>query len=72
MSTHSPEILQDGGIGLNEVFVLTPTTDGTTVEAAKAFPEVRTLVEAGDDLADAIFPFTKPQGAEKLQKIFDS
>jgi len=66
LSTHSPELIEDEGIGLNEVLLLSPGEKGTSVLPAGAFEEVSALLEGGLTLGDAILPRTTPQGVEQL------
>lgn len=54
VSSHSTELLQDDGIGLDEVLLLTPGPEGTVVRAAESFPEIKTLLEGGSTLSEAI------------------
>jgi len=66
ISTHSKEMLRDEGIGLDEVLVLEPSAEGTTVAPAGAYEEVPLLVEKGVSLADAAMPRTSPARVEQL------
>lgn len=66
ISTHSGDLLKDEGIGLDEVLVLSPGPEGTTVRTAGEFQEVRALLEGGANLADALIPKTRPADAEQL------
>jgi predicted ATPase len=66
LSTHSPELLRDDGIGLDEVLLLAPGSEGTTVSLAAAHQDVRDLLEGGLSLADAVLPKTKPPQATQL------
>lgn len=66
VSTYSDDMLQDEGIGLNEVLVLRPSQEGTTVREAGTFAEVKALLDGGSTLADAVFPRTRPPRAEQL------
>lgn len=66
VSTHAREMLQDEGIGLDEVLVLIPSAEGTTVAPAGTFDEVPLLVEKGVSLADAVMPRTAPARVEHL------
>lgn len=66
MSTHSADLLSDKGIGGEEVLLLTPSAEGTTVEAASSVSEVRDLLEAGVSIADAALPRTSPLQAPQL------
>ena len=66
ISTHSPELLRDGGIGLDEVLVLEPEKDGTRVQTVIRNPELRALVEASVPLDDVVLPETRPPDASQL------
>jgi predicted ATPase len=66
ISTHSKEILEDEGIGLDEVLLLIPGNEGTEVRLAESLKEVRKLLEGGLSLADAVLPRTRPERAEQL------
>jgi predicted ATPase len=66
LSTHSPDLLRDEGIGLDEVLLLRPTSEGTVISPASAEREIRDLLEGGLPLADAVIPRTKPQDAAQL------
>jgi predicted ATPase len=71
MSTHSTELLTDSGIGLNEVLVLRPTREGTDASLAGRFNEIADLLHGGVSLAEAVIPWTRPQGAEQLPLFAD-
>jgi putative AbiEii toxin of type IV toxin-antitoxin system len=61
LSTHSPDLLQDEGIGLNEVLLLFPHQEGTDIRTAASFEEIPLLLEGGVPLADAVLP-SSPSG----------
>jgi predicted ATPase len=63
LSTHSPDLLRDEGIGLDEVLLLLPGDHGTEVRPAASFPEVVSLLEGDMPLAEAVLPWTRPEGA---------
>lgn len=66
LSTHSPELLQDKGIGLDEVLLLVPQGEGTSVRPASTYSDVRLLLEGGLSMADAVMPLTRPAKADQL------
>jgi predicted ATPase len=66
LSTHSPELLRDEGIGLDEVLLLLPGDQGTEVRPAASFPEIVALLEGDMPLAEAVLPKTRPEGAHTL------
>ena len=47
VSTHSPEMLSDEGIGLNEVLLLTPAREGTIVSPLASVQEANALLSGG-------------------------
>lgn len=63
LSTHSPDLLRDEGIGLDEALLLLPGDHGTEVRPAASFPEVVSLLEGDMPLAEAVLPWTRPEGA---------
>lgn len=69
LSTHSPELLRDEGIGLDETFLFFPETEGTKVMPAASFDDVRALLEGGLDLGDAVIPKTQPPDAIHLTRL---
>jgi len=56
ISTHSADILRDEGIGLDEVVLLRPDPEGTTVELATEIAQAQTLLAGGSSLADVVLP----------------
>jgi predicted ATPase len=70
VSTHSSDMLRDEGIGLDEVFLLLPGKEGTTVQPASANTEVKLLVDQEYSLADAVIPHTRPEQVQQLL-LFD-
>ena len=71
MSTHSSQLLQDEGIGLDEVLLLLPETEGTALNPAGAFRDVRNLLEGGLSMAEAVLPRTRPEKIEQLPLFQD-
>jgi predicted ATPase len=72
LSTHSADLLRDEGIGLDEVFLLAPGREGTEVNAASNFVEIKHLLEGGLGLPEAIMPRTRPDRAEQLPLFGDN
>ena len=66
MSTHSADLLQDGGIGMDEALLLIPANEGTEVHTAGSKFEIRQMLEAGLSMADAAIPYTRPKNSEQL------
>ncbi len=72
ISTHSPELLRDEGIGLDEVLLLIPSAEGTNVVPAGSQQDIRDLLEGGLSLADVVIPKTRPQQAGQLTLFGDA
>lgn len=66
LSTHSPDLLSDEGIAPEEVLLLTPSKEDTTITAAKDDKEVSELLEGGATLAETVLPRTAPAKATQL------
>ena len=66
LSTHSTDLLRDDGIGLDEVLLLLPGTEGTSIRPASAFADIKPLLEGGSSLAEAVMPRTRPDKAQQL------
>ena len=71
LSTHSTDLLRDEGIDLDELLVLSPGAEGTTVEPASTFAEIGALLQGGVSLAEAVIPRTRPEQADKLAAFGD-
>ena len=71
ISTHSPDLLRDGGIGLNEVILLKPETEGTRMITADSVQNIRQLLEGGMSIADVVVPNTRPDKADQLPLFGD-
>ena len=72
LSTHSPDLLRDEGIGLDELLLLVPGGEGAEVKAAIDVQDIPDLLEGGLTLAEAIVPKTRPEKAEQLPLFGDS
>jgi predicted ATPase len=66
VSSHSPEILDDPGIGLDEVMTLTTAAEGTRAVLASEQQDIVSMREAGLSLAEILTSVTRPQDAEQL------
>lgn len=69
ITTHSYEILSNKGINADELVVLTPSSEGTIATNASDLDDVRTMLEAGLTVADAILPRTSPERVEYMNRI---
>lgn len=66
LSTHSTEMLSDPGLGVNEVVVLEPGQDGTTVTSAADLVDIDLLITADLNLDEILEPITRPSQVERL------
>lgn len=66
VSTHSPELVNDPGIGLDEVLLLDTRSNSTTLLPAASVPDAELLVNAGVSLADIVIAHTSPKQPELL------
>jgi predicted ATPase len=70
LSTHSTDLLRDEGIGQDEVLLLLPSQEGTEVKPASGLREIRSLLESGSSMADAVIPWTRPKNLSQLLLAF--
>lgn len=66
VSTHSADLLSDEGIAPEEVLLLDPTQDGTTVTVSASDTEVRAMLEGGLSVGEIVLPRTAPKDAAQL------
>lgn len=66
VSTHSSDLLQDEGIGIDEVLLLEPGEEGTSVHVARDVDQIESLVAGGLTMAEAVVPRTGPDKIEQL------
>jgi predicted ATPase len=71
ISTHSSDMLLDDGIALDEVLLLLPEDEGTSIRAASEFREMDSLLEGGSNLADVVMPLTRPDKVSQLPLFAD-
>jgi predicted ATPase len=72
ISTHSPELLRDAGIALDEALLLIPGREGTEVKPASSLQDIRDLLEGGISLADIVIPKTRPAEAGQITLFGDA
>jgi hypothetical protein len=72
VSTHSPDLLRDEGIGHDETMLLVPGSEGTKVGPAGTYEDVRALLDGGLSLADIVIPKTQPENAVQLAMFGDA
>ena len=66
LSTHSPDLLRDEGIGLDETLLISPGREGASIEPASEISEARHLLQGGLPLSDIVIPRTRPARVEQL------
>jgi predicted ATPase len=66
IGTHSRDLLNDPGIGLDEVLLLQPGREGTTVMTAMEDATIRVLVDQGVPLGEVAPPQTAPRNAFRV------
>lgn len=66
LTTHSTEMIEDGGIGLDELLLLVPGREGTAVRPAARIAEVKALLAGGSRLAGAAPSPARPKKARQL------
>ncbi len=72
MSTHSPDLLRDEGIGADETLLFYPKAEGTEVEPAAWDVDILRLLEGGIPLNDIVIPKTRPADAIQLSFFADA
>ena len=68
LSTHSGEMLKDPGLGVNEVIVLQPEYDGTTVTSVADLPNIDALLTADLNLDEILEPLTRSDQVNRLSR----
>ena len=66
LTTHSNEVLEDSGLGKDEVVILKPGEEGTEAHPAAAEPDVQALLDSGSTLAEILSPRTEPPAVREL------
>ena len=70
VSTHSPELLQDEGIGAHEVLFLKPSREGTTIQVGFEYPEISHMLDAGISMSEIAMSHTRPGDLQQLYRDF--
>jgi predicted ATPase len=69
VTTHSSDLLSDQGIALDEVILLEPTLEATTIRSADKLADVEQLVSGGLGLGEAILPHATPDALDSLASM---
>ena len=67
ITTHSETLLNDPGIGLDEVHFLLPDIEGTKIETAVNNYDIKHLVKGGVPIGEAVIPYIVPQNIDELK-----
>lgn len=67
LSTHSPDLLSDPGIGGEEILLFKPSSEGTSVRNASSIAEINLLLENGLSADEAVLPYTEPDNVSQLE-----
>jgi predicted ATPase len=65
ISTHSGDLLADTGISADEVLILLPEAEGTSVQPGSSIDEIK-LLGPELDLAEVVIPLTSPKDVQQL------
>ena len=68
LTTHSNEVLEDAGLGKDEVVILKPGEEGTEAHTVESVPHIQALLDSGQSLADILSPLTEPDAVQELPK----
>lgn len=71
ISTHSFDLLADKGIAAEELVILQPDKEGTSVRLASNDQDIVGQIKAGFTIAESAFHRTAPMEAEQLSLRFD-
>jgi predicted ATPase len=66
VSSHSPDLVDDPGIGLDEVLLLQPGANGTTISPMSSLAEAEDLLRGGSRMSEIIRPRTRPGDVAQL------
>ena len=66
VSTHSPELLQDEGIGAHEVLLLNASNEGTAISVGYENEEIHNELQAGIPMSDIVMSRTRPKELQQL------
>jgi len=70
LSTHSFELLNNGGIAAEEIILLKPVREGACAENAKDICDIKTLLDSGLTPAEVVLPRTETQGMQDFASAF--
>ena len=71
VTSHSSELLTDEGIALDEVLIVKPSKEGSTMENAQDDDELKFLQECGLTLSDTVLDQLGPPEVERIRHSVD-
>ena len=66
LTTHSTDLLSDRGIGLDEILLLIPHAEGTSIKEASSIPEATMLLANGFSPAEVVQPQIRLKNVQQL------
>lgn len=66
ISTHSPDLLSDEGIGPEEIFLMQPEKEGTSISPSDNIPNFQWLLKSGMNLSEIAISKTRPKDLQQL------
>lgn len=69
ITTHSYELLSDSGIGMDEVLLLRSSKEGTVVDRVSDIEDVKSVIEAGIPMAEAVISNSKPKYIDTVNQL---
>lgn len=72
LSTHSYDLLNNGGISPHEIVILKPVNEGTVANNADELIDVKNLLESGLTPAEAVLPLTEAPNIKQMNLAFKS
>jgi predicted ATPase len=71
LSTHSGDMFVDSGVSPEEVLVITPAEEGSSIRIAALIAEVRNVLAANENLSEAVMPLVAPRNLSQLPLFYD-
>jgi hypothetical protein len=61
----------DSGVSPEEVLVITPAEEGSSIRIAALIAEVRNVLAANENLSEAVMPLVAPRNLSQLPLFYD-
>lgn len=69
ITTHSYEMLDNEGIGADEVLLLQGSREGTTINSVSNIKHIKAVIDAGFSMAEAVLSQTKPSDVNHIPQL---